>query len=144
MFYLTFPPQFCRVVSKRLLMLKKTELQTFKWCSSQDFSRLETAQIFANTYSKFLIAYHLKICLNKLTFLLMYNWMMKKAYKTIVNLLTSIFSVSEELFNSLIVQFRSILQEVLEIALIIQIWIPLAGSLLISAPSFIAIGWRSL
>ena len=61
-----------------------------------------------------------KICLKKLTFLLMYNWM-KKDYKTSVNLLTPIFSVSEELFNSLIVQFRSILQGVLEIALIIQI-----------------------
>ena len=69
---------------------------------------------------------------------------MKKDYKTSVNLLTPIFSVSEELFNSLIVQFRSILQGVLEIALIIQIWIPPAGSLLISAPSFIAIGWRLL
>ena len=55
-----------------------------------------------------------------MTFLLMYNWM-KKDYKTSVNLLTPIFSVSKELFNSLIVQFRSILQGVLEITLIIQI-----------------------
>ena len=49
---------------------------------------------------------------------------MKKDYKTSVNLLTPIFSASEELFSSLIVQFRSILQGVLEIAVIIQIWIP--------------------